>query len=98
MIKKLKLQRDEKVVLKLSRLVPNNQEDLLNVILRLLLNISFDSTVRSQIIKAGFLPKLVQLMSNLSVQIDQTYKSMHSNTCTSLISKVHVCKKSWTCI
>ena len=59
-----KLKRDEKLVLKLARLVPHEQEDLLNITLRLLLNLSFDSTIRSQIIKSGFLPKLVNLLSN----------------------------------
>jgi hypothetical protein len=52
-------------VIKLARLVPCEQEDLLNITLRLLLNLSFDSTVRSQIIKAGLLPKLVLLLSKV---------------------------------
>jgi hypothetical protein len=50
-------------VLKLARLVPHEQEDLLNITLRLLLNLSFDSAIRSQIMKSGYLPKLVNLLS-----------------------------------
>jgi len=55
--------RDETAVIKLARLVPCGQEDLLNITLRLLLNLSFDSVTRSQIIKAGLLQKLVDLLS-----------------------------------
>ena len=61
---KLYFKRDEKAVLKLVKLVPHEQEDLLNITLRLLLNLSFDSAVRSQMIKSGLLPKLVNLLSN----------------------------------
>lgn len=50
-------------MLKLARLVPHEQEDLLNITLRLLLNLSFDSAIRSQIMKSGYLPKLVNLLS-----------------------------------
>lgn len=53
----------------LARLVPHEQEDLLNITLRLLLNLSFDSIVRSQIIKAGLLPKLVNLLNNENQRI-----------------------------
>lgn len=53
------------MVLRLARLVPHEQEDLLNITLRLLLNLSFDSTIRSQIMKSGYLPKLVNLLSML---------------------------------
>lgn len=58
------LKRDEKLVLKLAKLVPSQQEDLLNMVLRLLLNLSFDSEIRFQMIKSGYLPKLVGLLSN----------------------------------
>ena len=57
--------RDEKAVIRLARLVPCGQEDLLNITLRLLLNLSFDSVTRLQIIKAGLLQKLVDLLSKL---------------------------------
>lgn len=60
----LLFQRDEKVVLKLARLVPHEQEDLLYITIRLLFNLSFDSVARSQMIKSGLLPKLVELLSN----------------------------------
>ena len=46
----------------LAKLVPCEQEDLLNITLRLLLNLSFDSQIRSQIVKSGLLPKLVYLL------------------------------------
>ena len=49
--------------MKLVRLVPHPQQDLLNITLRLLLNLSFDSTMRSQMMKSGLLPKLVNLLS-----------------------------------
>ena len=61
----MKFKREEKAVLKLVRLVPHEQEDLLNITLRLLLNLSFDSVNRSQMIKSGVLPKLVKLLSKI---------------------------------
>ncbi len=61
--------RDEKAVIKIARLIPCGQEDLLNITLRLLLNLSFDSVTRAQIIKAGVLPKLVALLSNENQRI-----------------------------
>ncbi len=49
-------------MINLAKLVPCEQEDLLNITLRLLLNLSFDSQIRSQIVKSGLLPKLVYLL------------------------------------
>lgn len=37
-------------------------QDLLNIALRLLLNLSFDTDLRAKAVKAGILPKLVQLV------------------------------------
>ena len=50
------------IVEKLSKLVPCEQEDLLNIVLRLLLNLSFDNHVRATMIKTAMLPKLVALL------------------------------------
>ena len=48
---------------KLTKLVPVDHEDLLNITLRLLLNLSFDAEERSKMLKYGMLPKLVNLLS-----------------------------------
>ncbi|CAG5115680.1 unnamed protein product, partial [Candidula unifasciata] len=52
------------IVEKLAKLIPCDHEDLLNITLRLLLNLSFDPDIRSKIIKYGLLPKLVNLLNN----------------------------------
>ena len=51
------------IVEKLVKLVPCDHEDLLNIGLRLLLNLSFDAGLRNKMVKVGMLPKLVQLLS-----------------------------------
>lgn len=48
---------------KITKLVPVDHEDLLNITLRLLLNLSFDAEERSKMLKYGMLPKLVNLLS-----------------------------------
>jgi len=48
--------------MKIAKLVPCPQPDLLNITLRLLLNLSFDRDIRSQIVRIGLLPKLVDLI------------------------------------
>ena len=48
---------------KAAKLIPCEHEDLLNITLRLLLNLSFDSAMRNTMIKVGLLPKLVELLS-----------------------------------
>uniref|UniRef100_A0A8C1DC76 Kinesin-associated protein 3b n=1 Tax=Cyprinus carpio carpio TaxID=630221 RepID=A0A8C1DC76_CYPCA len=53
---------------KLARLVPCEQEDLMNVTLRLLLNLSFDTGLRTKMVHVGLLPKLTALLG------DDTYK------------------------
>ncbi|CAF1076602.1 unnamed protein product [Adineta steineri] len=50
--------------MKVARLVPSSQPDLLNIILRLLLNLSFDRDIRAQIVRIGLLPKLVDLIED----------------------------------
>ncbi|KAM9720043.1 kinesin-associated protein 3-like [Menidia menidia] len=51
------------VVQSLARLVPCGHEDLLNLTLRLLLNLSFDSGLRAKMVEAGLLPKLTALLA-----------------------------------
>lgn len=48
--------------MKVARLIPCSQPDLLNITLRLLLNLSFDRDIRAQIVRIGLLPKLVDLI------------------------------------
>ena len=47
------------IVQKLNKLLPHESEILVSLILRLLLNLSFDAEIRTQMIKCGMLPKLV---------------------------------------
>lgn len=49
---------------RLSRLVPCEHEDLLNLTLRLLLNLSFDSGLRAKMVEVGLLPKLTALLGD----------------------------------
>lgn len=57
-------QAEVNTVERLARLVPCDHEDLLNLILRLLLNLSFDSGLRAKMVEVGLLPKLAALMGN----------------------------------
>lgn len=57
-------QAEVNTVERLSRLVPCDHEDLLNLILRLLLNLSFDSGLRAKMVEVGLLPKLAALTGN----------------------------------
>lgn len=52
--------------MKVARLIPCQQPDLLNITLRLLLNLSFDRDIRAQIVRIGLLPKLVDLIGKNS--------------------------------
>ena len=65
---------------KLTKLVPVDHEDLLNITLRLLLNLSFDAEERSKMLKYGMLPKLVNLLSKrcCSLMIKSKIKSICS--------------------
>lgn len=56
------LQAENNIIEKLTKIVPCDHEDLLNITLRLLLNMSFDSDMRSKMMKCGMLPKLVDLL------------------------------------
>lgn len=52
------------VVEKLAHLVPCEHEDLMNVNLRLLHNLSFDTGLRTKMVHVGLLPKLTALLGN----------------------------------
>ncbi|XP_055614070.1 kinesin-associated protein 3 [Uranotaenia lowii] len=69
-LKKLSIVRDNKdemyelnIVEKLPRLL-QSQKDLVQVTLKLLFNLSFDARLRARMIRVGFLPKLVTLLSD----------------------------------
>lgn len=49
---------------KLGRLVPCEHEDLMNLTLRLLFNLSFDSGLKAKMVEVGLLPKLTALLGN----------------------------------
>lgn len=59
------VQAETYAVEKLARLLPCKHEDLLNTTLRLLLNLSFDTGLRSQMVQAGLIPKLSSLLGTL---------------------------------
>ncbi|XP_064845190.1 kinesin-associated protein 3-like isoform X3 [Oncorhynchus masou masou] len=76
---------------KLARLLPCKHEDLLNTTLRLLLNLSFDTCFRSQMVQAGLIPKLSSLLADESqrqlcmcilyhISVDDRFKSMFAYT------------------
>ncbi|KAB5539677.1 hypothetical protein PHYPO_G00091760 [Pangasianodon hypophthalmus] len=76
---------------KLAKLVPCDHEDLLNVTLRLLLNLSFDTGLRSKMVQVGLLPKLTALLGDEAqkhlamrilyhISMDDRFKSMFAYT------------------
>ncbi|KAM4022314.1 LOW QUALITY PROTEIN: kinesin-associated protein 3 [Anomaloglossus baeobatrachus] len=52
------------IIEKLCKMVPCVHEDLLNITLRLLLNLSFDTGLRNKMVQVGLLPKLTVLLEN----------------------------------
>lgn len=58
----LEIQVEMDIVEKLVKMVPCEHEDLLNITLRLLLNLSFDTGLRSKMVHVGLLPKLTALL------------------------------------
>jgi len=54
------------IVEKLVKMVPCDHEDLLNITLRLLLNLSFDTGLRNKMVQVGLLPKLTSLLGMFS--------------------------------
>ncbi|XP_056132762.1 kinesin-associated protein 3a [Lampris incognitus] len=76
---------------KLARLVPCEYEELQNTTLRLLLNLSFDTGLRSQMVQAGLIPKLSSLLADecqrqlsmcilYHISMDDRFKSMFAYT------------------
>uniref|UniRef100_A0A673BXK5 Kinesin-associated protein 3b n=1 Tax=Sphaeramia orbicularis TaxID=375764 RepID=A0A673BXK5_9TELE len=72
---------------RLARLVPCDHDDLMNLTLRLLLNLSFDSGLRAKMVEVGLLPKLTALMGDENhrqvamrilyhISIDDRFKAM----------------------
>lgn len=58
------LQAEVSAVERLARLVQCDNDDLLNMTLRLLLNLSFDSGLRAKMVEVGLLPKLTALLGS----------------------------------
>lgn len=58
------VQAEVDTVERLAHLVPCDHDDLLNLTLRLLLNLSFDSGLRAKMVEVGLLPKLTALLGN----------------------------------
>ncbi|XP_051720067.1 kinesin-associated protein 3-like isoform X4 [Ctenopharyngodon idella] len=76
---------------KLARLVPCEHEDLMNVTLRLLHNLSFDTGLRTKMVHVGLLPKLTALLGDdthkhiamrilYHISVDDKSKSMFAYT------------------
>lgn len=70
-LKKLSIIRDNKddmnrlhIVNKLPRLLQSSETELLQVTLRLVFNLSFDASIRSQMIQVGLMPRMVQFLSD----------------------------------
>lgn len=70
-LKKLSIIRDNKdemnrmdVVSKFPRILQSSDTELLHVTLRLIFNLSFDASLRSQMIRIGLLPKMVTFLSD----------------------------------
>lgn len=61
------VQAETLAVEKLARLLPCEHEELQSTTLRLLLNLSFDTSLRSQMVQAALVPKLSSLLGNLFV-------------------------------
>merc|ERR1719266_2495717 len=56
------------VIEKLTPLLSSNNSDLINAIVRLLLNLSFDAAARSLMVRTGMLPRLVGLLHDQNNQ------------------------------
>lgn len=106
-LKKLSIYKENKDIMsgleimeKLSSFIPNQNDDLLNITLRLVLNLTFDTELREKAVKNGLVPKLVNLVNapNHSVVVmcvlyhismDDRYKSYFSYTdCIPIMMKM----------
>ncbi|CAN0029655.1 unnamed protein product, partial [Choristocarpus tenellus] len=83
--------RESKVASSLMHLVPCSCEPLIAMSLRLLFNLSFDPDIRTQMVKAGLIPKMVELLKRppyrarglrllYHMSIDDRCKSMFTYT------------------
>lgn len=97
-LKKLSIIRNNKdemsrldIVSKFPRLLQSSDTELLHVLLRLIFNLSFDASMRSQMIQIGLLPKMVTFLSDekhheivtkilYHMSIDDRVKSMFTYT------------------
>ena len=97
-LKKLSIFKENKdqmneleVMEKVSQLIPAQNDDLMNITLRLILNLTFDTELRDKAVKCGLIPKLVDLfpMEQHSVVVmcilyhismDDKYRSYFSYT------------------
>uniref|UniRef100_A0A8C9ZNB5 Kinesin-associated protein 3a n=1 Tax=Sander lucioperca TaxID=283035 RepID=A0A8C9ZNB5_SANLU len=89
--------------IKLARLVPCEHQELLSTALRLLLNLSFDTSLRGHMVQAGLLPKVSSLLGNQSrqlsmcilyhISVDDRFKSMFADTdcIPQLMKMVYAC-------
>ncbi|KAK2084756.1 hypothetical protein P7K49_037789 [Saguinus oedipus] len=57
------------IVEKLVKMIPCEHEDLLNITLRLLLNLSFDTGLRNKMVQVGLLPKLTALLAASKIPV-----------------------------
>ncbi|GAB6027026.1 Kinesin-associated protein 3, variant 2 [Chamberlinius hualienensis] len=88
------------IIEKLSPLLTTSNEDLLNVTLRLLLNLSFDTELKNRMVKVGLLPLLIQQLTNdkhrqtvlgilYHISMDDNYKSLFTYTeCFPILMKL----------
>uniref|UniRef100_I3JLX8 Kinesin-associated protein 3a n=1 Tax=Oreochromis niloticus TaxID=8128 RepID=I3JLX8_ORENI len=76
---------------KLARLLPSDHKELLDATLRLLFNLSFDTSLRNQMVQAGFIPKLSSLLADegqrqlsmsilYNISMDHKFRSMFADT------------------
>lgn len=69
------------IVEKLVKMVPCEHEDLLNITLRLLLNLSFDTGLRNKMVQVGLLPKLTALLGMFPFVLTDISAEKHSAVC-----------------
>uniref|UniRef100_A0A671URI7 Kinesin-associated protein 3a n=1 Tax=Sparus aurata TaxID=8175 RepID=A0A671URI7_SPAAU len=90
-LKKLSIFLENKNDMKLARLLPCEHEELQSTTLRLLLNLSFDTSLRSQMVQAALVPKLSSLLADEAqrqlsmcilyhISMDDRFKSMFADT------------------
>lgn len=58
--------REQNLIVKLMQFLTCSSSPLINISLRLLFNLSFDTEIRNQMVKAGYIPKLISLLKTPS--------------------------------